>query len=323
MALDDNSKFLEEKPCMACDSKQRTVVYRFAEQLFPHDRFETASWDGRQNVSMQIVRCDECGLVYSNPSFKEEYLPLIYPEDLFDKENLAQNLDSIFRLDNRKFNKLLRLVRRFVEPGKVLLDLGSRYGVCPYIAEKRYGYRAYGMEFNPALVEVGRVRFPNLLQGTTADLPCIAEENQLDRLNAVTMDDLLEHLMDPCRDLKTIARYQEPGDHLFLRQMDFDSIGRKLYGQKWYYFQPAAHITYLTEATLEPMLKRSGYEIEHVQRCPSLLNYAITSFFITPKRWLRRAFSPLRRSKDLTKPSYLVTRNRSYDDMFTIVAKRV
>ena len=66
--------------------------------------FETAGWDGRQHIPMTIVECRTCGLRFTCPSFKEEFLDLVYPPDVIHK---PEKVRKSFDINGRKANAIL------------------------------------------------------------------------------------------------------------------------------------------------------------------------------------------------------------------------
>lgn len=311
-------EFLESKNCNICQSDQFQVLYSYPENFYDHDQFETASWDGRQSYPAQIVKCSSCGLVYSHPSFKEEYLHWIYPEEVV-KSDL--NFQNEVKSGQKKYKQILEAFSEFNVKESVC-DIGSRYGVLPYLASSLLGIEGFGIEFNAAAVEFGKANNSDIYQGTVLDLPRILRERQLDYIEAVSMDDVLEHLIDPLADLETIASVQRSGGLLFLRQMDLNSLGHRKYGEHWHYIQPAAHMYYFNEASIDKLLDKAGYDVVSVSRYPDWKNHLKMA-----NRTLRDFSRQLRGKK---KPSrmlngkqlYLDQRPASHDDMFLVVARK-
>ena len=219
--------FLESKPCAICGSGEYRVKYSWPKKFYNREKYETCSWDGRQDIPLQIVSCTSCGFIYTNPSFKEKNLELIYPGDIIDKTLSPENL---FNPKNKKFNSILKIAKQYKKSG-VLMDIGTRFGALPKIATDRYGYQGYGIEYNPASVEYGKKYFSNIYEGTITTL--LGLTKKLKRPEIIVMDDVLEHLVYPNRDFDIIQTIQTKGDIIIMRQMDYNSLGRKLFGKSW------------------------------------------------------------------------------------------
>jgi hypothetical protein len=312
---------LEEKRCILCDSDDNITVHTYPADYYPHDRFETTSWDGRLSIPLTIVRCTRCGLTYTRPSFTKEGLSKLYPEDLIDDSPSEERIARLFDPGNAKFNSLLRVIERHVPTPAVLVDIGSRYGVFPFIARTRYGYDALGIELNRASVELGRRRFDRLFHATIEDLPRILARQRIERVDVFVMDDVLEHLVDPNHDLEILRDLQPRGGHMFLRQMDRMSLGRKLFGRNWYYYS-GCHMYYFDEPSISRLLDRHGYEVVALERPGFLGNLLRTLLFATPVQFHRRVKSRLFAGSGSPRRSYLTQRMRSANDMFLAVARK-
>ncbi|MFT7579148.1 MAG: hypothetical protein ACI9MR_000810 [Myxococcota bacterium] len=308
---------LEHRPCPVCDASDGEVFARFAANTYPHEAFETASWDGRCGLEMRVVACP-CGLVRTDPAFREDQLSRVYPEDLVDEAKLGGNLDKIFDLRDRKFNAMARHVRAYLQPKQTLVDIGSRYGVFPWIARENFALDAHGIELNAASVRIGRQRFDGLHHGSIASIPTLFEGLGVTQVDGFVLDDVLEHLTHPNRDLATLADLQPSGGHLFLRQMDLGGLGHRLFGANWYYFQPAAHMYYFDEDSVRALLDRHGYDIIAIARAAPLTNWFKTALS-RPGQALKARRNRNRAGK---KPSYLTQRKRAADDMFLVTARK-
>jgi len=314
--------YTEEKACNLCGSRSYRTVYVFPAGQYSHERFETAGWDGRQHIPMTIVECRTCGLRFTCPSFKEEFLDLVYPPDIIHK---PEKVRKSFDVNGRKANAILEAARSHSSPGATLLDIGTRYGALPYIAQQKYGFDAHGVELNAASVEQGRQFFSGISQGTIADVPQLVQRLGWSRLDVIVMDDVVEHLVDPRRDLQTLASAQSAGDLLLLRTMDSSGWGSRIFGENWYYYSPAAHMFYFDESSLGRLLRSVGYEPIEVRRTSLARNLSRLlrrRAGRQAKRWLGRAEAPRGPQNVQGRPSQLSLRQRLDDDLFLMVARR-
>jgi len=312
-----NYPFLEYKDCIICGSSNSTVLYSWKKEYYKHSKYETCSWDGRKKILLNIVKCAECNLVYTRPSFTQEYLHLVYPRDIIPKE---ESVGKMFK-SNEKYASLIDIILRHRKKG-TLLDIGTRYGVFPWLAEK-YGFDAYGIEYNLEAVKSSRKYYKNIFHGSSRNIEEIIEVNELEEPNIIVLDDVLEHLVNPTIELGIFSRIQDKGDFLVLRQMDYNSLGRKLYRKNWYYFQPAAHQFYFDKKSIENLLNQFDYKIVKIYKMPLIKNLLRTiykncykSMITIYKNYCKNRKESYRQSK----PLYLINRLASYNDMFTVVA---
>jgi hypothetical protein len=138
-------EFLEEKKCDICGELEYKTVYQWPANYYPHDIYETASWDGRQLIDIKIVKCKNCGVLYTNPAFKELYLNLVYPDDLVEKNNLDFNE----LLQDKKWADIIEYIKKYLpKTTSTIVDIGARYGILVKQLEL-IGYKnAVGVEFN-------------------------------------------------------------------------------------------------------------------------------------------------------------------------------
>ncbi|MFW6008819.1 MAG: class I SAM-dependent methyltransferase [archaeon] len=304
-------KYLENKKCEICNQQDYKILYKWKKEQYNHNKYETCSWDGRQKINLRIVQCKNCGLIYTNPSFKEKNLNLIYPPNIIPNQIKKPK-------KNKKIKSLIKIILKHKQSG-TLLDIGTRYGFFPYFA-KKHGFDSYGIEYNPEAVKKGKKYFKKIYEGSSFNLEKVLKKNKLKKPNIVVMDDVLEHLVHPKEDVKKISKIQKKGDILVSRQMNYNSLGRKLFKRHWYYFAPAAHQFYFDEKSVKKLLKQTNYKLIKIYKMNLLKNFILTIFFRIPVIILINIYYYFKKNK---KTSYLIKRMRSYDDMFTIVAEKL
>ncbi len=304
--------YLEKKECEICETKKSAPVYSYKSEHYPHNIYETASWDGRQKINLSIVKCVNCGLTYTKPSFKEDFLHLVYPAET-NKKN-----DFDYFANNTKYLNFINVIRKHLK-NNTACDFGTKYGVFPYLLMQETNLTAFGIELNEAAVKIGSENNVDIHQGTICDLPQIIKKKGLTNIDNFFMDDVLEHLVHPKRDLKILNSLQPIGGKLFLRQMNLNSLGHKIYRKNWYYFQPAAHMYYFNKKTIEKLLSLCGYEIELIIQ-PKFFHNLLKTIIIIIKRIIKKIFVNKNNWVVNNKIMYLQNRGKSADDMFLVIA---
>jgi hypothetical protein len=244
-------------------------MHHFEKDFYPHEAYITFPWDGNHSAELTIVQCSQCGLVYQNPRFKAEHLGEVYT--VMD----AKPIDLNKAVSQHKFKPLIDLIKKNTSishtSGAVSLDIGTRYGLLPEVL-RREGFDAYGIEFNASCVEAARVSgFKNVYQGTIDSVPQWMEQQQLKRIELITMTDVIEHLLDPMADLRLLAMYQESGDHMVIQTIDVSSWGHRLFGKWWYHFH-AQHTYYFDVPMLRRYYNSVGYDVVDVLKVKALNN---------------------------------------------------
>jgi 2-polyprenyl-3-methyl-5-hydroxy-6-metoxy-1,4-benzoquinol methylase len=252
-------KYREHKRCNYCNCEKYSLVYKYPKNYYPHDKFITYSWDGGLDVDITLVKCNNCGLIYLNPMFKEEYLGMIYPESIIPNQI---NIENIINSSYNKYSGLVSIISNHTinNSEKIFFDIGARYGVMSELM-RRKGYDAWGIELNKKCVKVANDAGLNkIINGTIHDLPSILKQKNINKVDIFSLDDVVEHLLDPSTDFKILNSCQEVGGYLFIKTMNWNSIGRILYGKDWYYIH-SQHTYYFTEKSLKLMLEKCGYKL--------------------------------------------------------------
>lgn len=310
-------EFREYVSCRLCGANDFEIVYKWPANYYDHSLYETASWDGRKKINLRICRCNKCGLAYSNPSFKKEYLNIVYPNDLippYSKINSHEEFERLLRL--RKHRKFYSLIKNDIRNSEVILDVGTRYGGLPYYLRKN-GYCAFGLEYNNKSVELANnFGVDYIYQGTSESINNYIGTILPQYIDCVIMDDVLEHLIDPLNDIYEIYKIQPNDTIIIMRQMNWDGLGHKIFKNNWYYLQPAAHMSYFSPNTAIELLKKCGYN-----RFKILEENKIKNILNTTKHFVKRFVQGNKNNDRIIsgKYSYLGQRYCMVDDMFTII----
>jgi SAM-dependent methyltransferase len=148
-----------------------------------------------------------------------------------------------------------------VAPG-TLLDVGAWVGYLVSEADAR-GWSAIGVEPSTFASAFARerlgvdVRTGGLFD---ADLPPGG-------FDAVTMGDVIEHLVRPDAALDRIAGLLAPGGLLWLALPDAGSRLARVMGRRWWSVIPT-HVQYFTRTSIRLLLERRGYEVLEIATAP-------------------------------------------------------
>jgi len=216
---------IEEVKCGLCGGSSFRVVYQSANNdAFEQIDFEPST-DKYGNFG-RIVRCANCGHIYTNPRPKAASLLKGY-EQVNDDLYFAES-------DSRCINAYMSLstIKRFKAGGN-LLEIGSSTGF--FLNAARLNFNVSGLEiskwgadFTEQTLKIPVVRTPL----EKADLP----PNHYD---VVVMIDVIEHLPDPKTAIKEIARILKPGGILYILTPDIKGFSSKILGRYWWGLRPA------------------------------------------------------------------------------------
>lgn len=308
---------LEERSCPLCHCNEYEVIYRWPANFYSHEKYETCSWDGRLPVPLRIVGCRVCEFPYSRPSFREDFLSHVYPSDIVPATS-SQPVSS----PKAKHRSLLAKALQHFEKPNILIDVGTRYGGLPNLARKM-GVEAYGIEVNSESVKRAHDWGRNfVLQGSMAQLGDLINSGQLPPPDIVTLDDVLEHLPYPKRDLDHLGKVLPFGCGLITRQMDWEALGHRLFGKNWYYLQPAAHMCYFDEEHLRNLFQQTGFKTLAIGK-PNEVAVGFNTLVAILKKKGRGIIGQSPNWKAPTgKTFYLKKRQRTVNDMFIGIGVR-
>lgn len=205
----------------------------------------------------RIVQCRQCGLVYSDPRRRPADILGDY-EAVVDKRYLAEREARVATF-GRNIRPLEALVGHVPQPGRAngrrLLDVGAHVGVFVEVAQGR-GWQASGLEPSRWAVEQGCKRGLDMIQGTL-------REAELDgaSYDAVTMWDVVEHLVDPMADIREAARLLKPGGVFCAHTINVDSAFARVMGKRWPWLVEM-HNFFFSPRTLGAMVEHAGLRVE-------------------------------------------------------------
>jgi len=161
--------------------------------------------------SLDIVRCNSCSVVYVNPIFDEEKYIEIYQSKEYQKIVQKLGEDSHLYRKQRFGRERVDVIEKFHDPKlpKRLLDVGCSTGFVIEEAQDR-GWEAIGIELNPSAAEFARSRSLNVIEKPLEYL----DFGQL--FSAITLYDVLEHLVNPGEIMRKVFNLLLPGGMLHL-----------------------------------------------------------------------------------------------------------
>jgi len=173
-----------------------------------------------------------------------------------------------------RYGRMLELARQHVAPLRSVLDVGCGIGNFVDFAG-RCGLDASGVDVSPQAVEVARSR--GLRVHLSDDLDSEVRDGSVD---ALTMWDVVEHLVDPYAVLQGAVRKVRPGGAVLFETPDGGffvravllALNRRTRGRAnltgpLYYWE---HKIYFTERGLRELLDRVGVDVVSVRRMTSV-----------------------------------------------------
>ena len=219
-----------------------------------------------RKFDLDVVQCNQCGLVYANPRLTTESLFRRYSEDYFWDEYLRTlGIGRDGYVDPARFAAhhapLLHFFEMYHPPPGRLLEVGAAAGLFMKSAQSA-GWEVYGVEPLPAAAKFARETFGlDVFQGTLADAPV-----EPDSFDAAVMFETIEHLQDPIGVLRNVRQLLRRQGLLLLSTPNWEAFTRHALGEQWAVISPAEHLYYFNEATLTAALKQAGFSWVHYHR---------------------------------------------------------
>jgi SAM-dependent methyltransferase len=228
-----SERFSNHVDCPNCDSGAHTQL--FVKRGYP------------------IVRCDDCGLVFSNPQVDESLVLDEYREggsnDLWvDVLTSPRQLD----LDRQKFAEILDELEPYRGDGH-LLDVGTSIGLFLRLALDR-GWTGTGTEFGRRALAYARDELD--LDVTDARIEELGGE-----YDVVTVLSVLEHVNRPRAFLREVSRLLKPGGAAYFIVPNVDSLACRVLHERAATFDGRNHLVYFSPPTLRDVLSREGFGV--------------------------------------------------------------
>ena len=208
---------------------------------------------------MQLVRCRACDLVYVSPTFDEHHYIEVYASQEY--QDIVRDLgikSHDYRVERFGRERVGLMARQLTMKAPRYLDVGCSTGFVVEAARDA-GWEAIGTDLNPSAVEFGKSRGLDLRTVALGD-----GGFEPASFDAVSLFDVLEHLIDPREVVRACVGLLRPGGILFLYVPNYDSASRLLMGADAHFIWPTHHLNYYTPATIRDLLGREGLDTAYV-----------------------------------------------------------
>lgn len=212
-------KFKEIKECNMCGSP--TTSHKILGKRL--NKSQGLSPKAKTGITTTVVKCSNCGLIYSNPQpipfdIQDHYG--VPPEEYW-KESYFEVHEGFFQGEISRLKELMN-----IKPGMKSLDIGAGLGKQMKALEKE-GFDPYGLEpsipfFERAISKMG-ISEEKLKLGMIEELDY--PENEFD---FISFGVVLEHLYDPSSSLKKAMRWLKPNGIIHIEVPSSDWLVNKL-----------------------------------------------------------------------------------------------
>ncbi|MEZ5401460.1 MAG: class I SAM-dependent methyltransferase [Bryobacteraceae bacterium] len=202
----------------------------------------------RWRISGFTVRqCGSCTVMYVGEKLSNEELGAWY----------AKLTDNAYSEENARclryyYDNLAARIRTYQPRGRRLFDVGCSRG---WFFESMPEWECWGNEIASNDAREADSRAPGrVYQGAFNE--CTVDEGAYD---AVTFQDVFDHLPDPHESLAKAYAMLRPGGLLVIKVHDFGCLYAKLSGPSFYALIPPYHLFYYNRRSLEHLLGTAGF----------------------------------------------------------------
>lgn len=242
--------------------------------------------------------CRVCGSSRTRPIWKVEKYDVnvcldcsaklvVNPPTLSElKEYYSTVADPAYNESNREqlgyyYKKLGKMIRDLRPEGKRIFDVGCSRG---WFMDAMPGWECHGNELNE--LEAGEARRQygeNIIQGPFESCP-----NYDEPFDVVTIQDVLDHFIDPVAVVQKANRMLRYGGLMVIKVHDFGCLWAQLTGRKFYAVIPPSHLTYFNPKSLFILCENNGFKMD--KTCHLSQAIAIPTIFFRLAHSRRNSF---------------------------------
>lgn len=206
-----------------------------------------------------LVKCNGCGLVFTNPRPVEDQNHLYYKAaDYISHTNSTKGLIGFLYKQVRRVNLKRKVaVLKKHQSGKKVLDIGCGTGFFPKAANQ-FGFTSVGLEPDPDALKFARENN----QVEAYGLEKLGEYSKA--FDTVTMWHVLEHVYHLRDQLGLITKALQSNGLLIIAVPNYKSYDGQLYGPFWAGYDVPRHLYHFEESTVKTLVEPFGFQLVDV-----------------------------------------------------------
>ena len=240
----------EKMRCLLCESENSSIVWR---------------QDG-----LQIARCAGCQVLFAVNAPSQSDLNALYDKGMLTGAPIEFIGNGDDTPPEWKQREQISILKRLVSLGAsdgTLLDVGAFSGMFMQNA-KRFGFQVVGVEpIREAYLHLSDTLGLAVVHGDLNSAAFPAEN-----FAAVTLLDVIEHILNPVAELREVLRVLKPGGLVAMTTPNAAGLiqrivgtKRKLYGQPWCPIDDVPwHLWGFTPHTFRLCMEKAGFHVEEV-----------------------------------------------------------
>lgn len=232
-----HQKFLEERNCPVCGHGSSKYLLSKSGGTY--------------------VVCSECGMVFTNPAFKDSELIGYYTTNHSVQSEIVASDEPFYRnLYETGLRHISSVINRSAINTPRILDVGCSSGGFLNIAREQQ-WETSGLELNDSEIKAA-IRAGHRVLQTTIEQAAFDE-----CFEAITLWDVFEHIKDGLSFLNATKRLLAPGGVVFIQSPSRDSLAARIMREHCNMFDGLEHVNLYGESQLSILAQRAGFRVMH------------------------------------------------------------
>ncbi len=272
--------FRDMATCPICSATSQSTVYPSTIDFDKVTSGQIKAYEAHYSIN----RCDQCGLVLSNPVFAEDQVRRLYEHA--EATNVAEREDQNVRWTMQYY---YRLVQPYLCGRQKMLDVGCDVGYLLQAAAEDGFAELHGIEPN----RLARVRAQTIPRAVIFDTFYEDATYPESSFDLVSLVHVLDHVYDPRAVLERAYRQLKPGGVLIAVVHNVNCLLRRVLGERFPVFNLYHHY-FFSKQTLGALGSTAGFDVKNVvstKNCYSLNFFLkkmplLPAFIKRPLAWL-------------------------------------
>lgn len=257
---------LAANPCNFCGHRQVEPFLTLSDLRLNF----TGSWN--------LVRCENCGLLFLDPQPGWKELSAHYPKEYHAYLRKDSKITSFLRKFGLR-KRVKSVLRKASTQKGTLLDVGCATGDFLFAFQAATRWNVTGLEIVPEAAAAARAK------GLTIVEKGLENANLVDgSFDVITLWDVLEHTPNPAVTLQICFHLLKPGGMLVLKCPDPAGREASMFRESWIGYEAPQHLFGFPKSVLLIKLKETGFEPVRTEQTGS--DYP--AFFVSFGHWLNR-----------------------------------
>ena len=206
--------------------------------------------------TQDLVKCNNCNLIYENPRLDEELIIHGY------KYSNEDGHDTQYHLRVKSFYNAISKIKKKLPKNPFILDVGSAVGAFIEAAKKHGFNNVEGIEPSKQLYEKSINRKHKIFNG---DLKEFIKINGNKKFDLVCYWDVIEHLAYPKKELELSKKILNNNGLLLINFPDIGTFQAKLFGKNFWWII-SVHLVHFTKDTMRSLFEKVGFDTVHVSK---------------------------------------------------------